>query len=296
MLNKTPLRYPGGKSIMTPLFVDLIKINDMKHVTYAEPYAGGAGAAVNLLLSDSVDRIMINDANIAIYSFWKSIIEESGKFCDAISKVSVDLDTWKKMRAIIDKSHDYSFELGFATFFLSRTNRSGIINAGPIGGGTMESQAKATYKIDCRFNRENLIKRVQAISERKKQIIVTNKDAIKFLKDLRNNKYFVYLDPPYYKNGKTLYMNFYQPKDHLELARYLSSCKKISWVLSYDDVPEIRAMYSSFQLYNFSLKYTAQTKKTGQELLCLSKDLTMPKAFVLRQGKKSNTTIKETTK
>lgn len=296
MLNKTPLRYPGGKSIMTPLLVDLLRINEMKNVTYAEPYAGGAGAAINLLLSDSVERIMINDANIAIYSFWRAVVEDGKKFCDAISKVKVNLKTWNKMRTILREEHEYSFELGFATFFLSRTNRSGILNAGPIGGRTQELQEKSTYKIDCRFNREDLIKRVSLISERKKQILVTNKDAIKFLKDLRNNKYLVYLDPPYYKNGKTLYMNFYQPKDHLALAEYLSSCKKLSWVLSYDDVPEIRKMYNNFKLYTFSLRYTAQTKKRGQELLCHSKDLIMPTSFLLRRGKTNNIIIKEITK
>ena len=196
-MNRTPLRYPGGKSIMTPFFIDLIRVNGLQNVSYAEPYAGGAGTAVNLLLAGLVDEIYINDANVAIYSFWKYAINESERFIDKIQKTPIDLQSWQYYHNFIKNTKKPCFELGFAAFFLSRTNRSGILSAGPIGGTSQEKQDKASYKIDCRFNKQDLISRIQKISMYKENIVVSNDDAIDFLNSLpKDNRILVYLDPP----------------------------------------------------------------------------------------------------
>lgn len=293
MHNITPLRYPGGKTIMTPLFIDILSINNMSGCTYAEPYAGGAGAAINLLLENHVNRIMINDANIAIYSFWKFLKEDNERFVDDVLTCTVDLNTWRKMKNIFLSSKYPSYELAFATFFLSRTNRSGILNAGPIGGSSEMAQEKATYKIDCRFNKNDLANRIKEIGNRKNDIFVSNKDALKFLKDLRKSKYFIYLDPPYFEKGEYLYMSYYKVKDHRELSEYLKNTTKFSWVLSYDDNDEIKKMYSTFDLYHFPLRYTAQNVKTGWELLCHSSNLRMPNPLVIRRKGKNDIKIEK---
>lgn len=269
--------------MMTSLFADLFKINDLHGVTYVEPYAGGAGAAINLLLQGLVGRILINDANVAIYSFWKAVTEHTDELCELIDRTKVDLDVWRRMREIMHKTKEPSLELGFATFFLSRTNRSGILTAGPIGGITEEAQSRASYKIDCRFNKVDLIEKIQRIGEQRTRIVVTSKDAIQLLRGLKYRNCFVYLDPPYFSKGKSLYMNYYHPSDHEMLSQYLHKISKFSWVLSYDDVEDIRNLYSDMGLYQFSISYTAQNKKTGQELLCHSRDLIMPEPFVIHR-------------
>ena len=289
MPNRTPLRYPGGKSLMTPFFIDLFKANDMSDISYAEPYAGGAGAAINLLLDGYVQRILINDASIPVFSFWKYIKKENSHFIDAILDCNVSLTDWKRMHNIVKTAKEPSFELAFATFFLSRTNRSGIINAGPIGGSSKQQQNKATYKIDCRFNKEDLARRVADIGKKKTHIVVSNKDAIKFLKDLKGKNLFVYLDPPYYKKGQSLYLDYYKHGDHQALANYLRKVEKFKWLLSYDYVDEIREMYSDFDLYTFDLNYTAQTAKLGKELLTHSKTLKLPTSLnIARKGHSIN--------
>lgn len=293
MQNMTPLRYPGGKSLMTPLFIDILKINGLLGSTYAEPYAGGAGAAVNLLLGDYVKRIMINDADIAIYSFWKYLREDNQRMIDDVIACDVNLNTWHRMKTIFTTSNEPSYELAFATFFLSRTNRSGILNAGPIGGSSEEAQERANYKIDCRFNKKELANRIKELGDRRSDIYVSNKDALKFLKDLRNSKYFVYLDPPYYDKGEYLYMSYYQEEDHQELAKYLRQTDKFSWVLSYDDNEAIKRMYSDFNLFHFPLRYTAQNVKVGWELLCHSFDLKMPQPLVIKRNRNNNILIEE---
>lgn len=283
-MNRTPLRYPGGKSIMTPFFIDLIRVNELQGVSYAEPYAGGAGTAINLLLDGQVRRIYINDANIAIFSFWKYAINESERFIDKIEKTCIDLQNWQYYHNFIKNAQQPSFELGFAAFFLSRTNRSGILTAGPIGGKSQEKQEKATYKIDCRFNKQDLISRIHRISMYKENIVVSNDDAIDFLKSLpADNNNLVYLDPPYFKQGKSLYLNYYSADDHRVLSDYLYNTVNFRWVLSYDNVYEIREFYKHFDLYEFQLNYTAQSVKKGSELLTHSKNLIMPEELFIRR-------------
>ena len=278
----SPLRYPGGKALMTSFLVDLFCANDMQHITYVEPYAGGAGAALNLLIQDAVDNIIINDANIGIYSFWNSILNDSDRFLQVIKDIPVTIGEWHRQRRILKESNEPSFELGVATFFLSRTNRSGVITGGAIGGASEEKQRTATYKIDCRFNKVYLINRLQEIIARREHIRVSNMDALDFLHELDDNV-FVYLDPPYYEKGKCLYMNHYTNEDHRKLAEFLQNTAHFRWILSYDDVPQIRALYSNMELYRFPLKYTVEAKRIGYELLTHSQNIMFPEDLQIKR-------------
>lgn len=273
----TPLRYPGGKSIISPFLTDLFRINGWDNVVYAEPYAGGAGAATNLLLGNHVDRILINDANIGIYSFWKAICEENNRFCDWVMSQPIDLESWVKWHRLFQQSRVPSFELGFATFFLTRTNRSGILNAGPIGGSTVEKQEAAKYRIDCRFNRNALCRKIQNIGRERNRIDVSNLDAIDFLRRRNDVPHlFVYLDPPYYEQGKSLYMSYYRPDDHRMLAVFLENEAHFNWVLSYDCVEEIKSFYREFDLKEYSLNYSARSARIGRELLASKPGIVLP--------------------
>lgn len=289
-MNNSPLRYPGGKSLMTPFFIDLFQWNRLQEIIYAEPYAGGAGAAINLLLSNHVNEIIINDANIGVYSFWKALINESDRFIKTIHDIPVTLTEWYKQRNILQKTDKPSFELGVATFFMSRTNRSGVISGGAIGGLTEEKQSHAKYKIDCRFNKNDLIKRLKIIAANGERIKVYNEDALTFLRQLDKNV-FVYLDPPYYVKGKSLYMNHYTDKDHKELSSFLQNEAHFNWVLSYDDIPQIREMYIKSELYRFPLKYTVNKKQIGYELLTHSADISFPEKLEIRRSKGANISI-----
>jgi len=291
-MNSTPLRYPGGKSLMTNFFIDLFRTNGLQSVVYAEPYAGGAGAAINLLLGNYVNDIIINDANIGVFSFWKALISDSDRFIQIVHDIPVTLSEWGKQREIIKQAKEPSFELGVATFYMSRTNRSGVISGGPIGGTTEELQQKAKYKIDCRFNKKELIQRLVKIATYNNHIKVYNLDALAFLKQLDNNV-FVYLDPPYYVKGKCLYMNHYTDNDHKNLAQFLQNEAHFSWVLSYDDVSQIREIYKDSELYRFPLKYTVRNKQIGYELLTHSDDLRFPIVPEIRRTQSDNINIEK---
>lgn len=286
-MNNTPLRYPGGKSIMSPFFEDIFKFNTLENVVYCEPYAGGAGTAINLLLNGTVDQLKINDASLGVYSFWKYLLEDSEFLLNRTNEIEVNLIEWQKQRLIYKNAKTPSKELAFATFFLSRTNRSGILHAGPMGGQNPLNQSKAKYKLDCRFNKENLLDRLKAIVKRKECIEVSNLDAIEFLISCRNEKnLFIYLDPPYYVQGSGLYMNHYRHEDHEHLANFLKKAE-FNWMLSYDNVEPIRNLYKGFDLYQFNLIYTAQDVKQGSELLTHSKKIALPANPCIKRPKNS---------
>lgn len=276
--NISPLRYPGGKKNLTTFFSATLRLNRISNGTYIEPFAGGAGAALNLLLLEYVHDIIINDADYSIYCFWKSILDNPEGFKKRIKTVRITLNIWKRQKQILENAQQYDpFEVGFATFFLNRCNRSGILNAGPIGG----MQQSGDWKINARFNKLELINRVDRISYYRNRIKLFNLDAIEFLKRFsqKNSQKncLIYLDPPYYVEGKKLYLNYYNHNDHVTLSDYIQNKLQFPWILSYDNVPEIKSLYHTKNCISYNLRYSANIAKTGKEVMFFSNNLEMPK-------------------
>jgi DNA adenine methylase len=275
----SPLRYPGGKQVLAQLLAHLIRLNDATEGVYSEPYAGGAGAALALLFGEHVQRIMINDADPTIAALWRSLLGQTSAFIDLVDSVPLTMKEWRKQREIYHNCRRYScLKVGFATFYLNRCNRSGIIaTGGPIGG----VKQKGKWKIDARFNRGELIRRIQKIALFRDRIQLFNLDAVEFLRlHIAKSKFkrpvFAYLDPPYYAKGRDLYLNYYGPKDHAKLAAFLQKKSPYKWVLSYDNVPQIKKLYSSLRTVRFDLDYSARDRKKGKELLILKDGITFP--------------------
>jgi DNA adenine methylase len=263
----SPLRYPGGKTTLFPFFDKVIKENRLAHVTYVEPFAGGAGAALALLVLEKVDRIVINDLDKAIYSFWRSSIFSSKKFIEKIEATPITVKEWKKQRLIYTNPKSKLFELGFATFFLNRTNISGILEGGPIGG--LNQMGK--WKIDARFNRRGLSERIRQIARYKNRISVFNRDGVELIKDYLGKKNaFIYLDPPYYEKGAALYLNHYKKEDHASLAKRLNGNADAFWLLTYDNMQEIKSLYPNRQIIDFTLNYNAYEVRKGKEVMIVS--------------------------
>ena len=267
LVNYSPLRYPGGKSKIAPLIRLIIEKSGSSATTYIEPFAGGAGVALSLLIEGAVNQIVINDYDKAIYSFWRALKESPQELINLIKHVPLTIDEWKRQKEIYcTQNKRYSVELGFAAFYLNRTNRSGILSAGPIGGYNQTGN----YGLDARFNRDSLISRIQEITKYKSQIIVYNKEIRNFISGVVP-KYqanaFVYFDPPYYENGQRLYKNFFSPTDHADIAYSIIHGVNCPWVITYDDVPELRKIYSAFVQRRYNLNYSVANKGNGSEII-----------------------------
>jgi DNA adenine methylase len=273
----TPLRYPGGKAKLARFVKRLIEKNGLLGGHYVEPYAGGASVALSLLLENYVTRIHINDFDPAVHAFWHAVLFETEGLCRLIRNKRISVTEWRRQRAIQnDPGGSSLLDYGFSTFFLNRTNRSGIISSAGMIGGVHQN---GRWKLNARYNKKALISRIERISQYRSQISLYGLDAARMLRKLLPTlpkSTLLYLDPPYYvKGNRRLYANCYQHSDHEDVARFLASTTA-SWLVSYDDVPEIRQMYRKFRRRHYTLSYTARERYQGAEVLFFSADLAIP--------------------
>ncbi len=270
----SPLRYPGGKTQLAPFVIDLARANGLYGGVYAEPFAGGAGIAWRLLLNGDVTEVWLNDIDPAIYAFWDTAVHRPDELCERILKTAVTMEEWRTQKAVLQTGQASQADLAFATLFLNRTNRSGILKGGVIGG----KDQGGNYKLDCRFNKVDLIHKIQRIHLYRDVIKVTRLDAEDCLRVWDRalpKRGLINIDPPYYAQGRDLYLSFYNPADHARLAKLVRGLKA-PWMLTYDDVPEIESLYFGVPTYRKGLVYYAQVKRRASELLVISPSLVCP--------------------
>jgi DNA adenine methylase len=280
----SPLRYPGGKRKLASFVRDAIISNDIQGGTYIEPFAGGASVAFYLLFNEYVNQIIINDIDRSIYAFWYCVLYHTDELCERIEQATISIEEWDRQKIVqSNKENAELIDLAFSTFFLNRTNRSGIIKGGLIGGRNQSGN----WKMDVRFNKADLIKRIRKIALYRDRIGLYCLDAIDFVNKvipIIDEHTLIYFDPPYYNQGSSLYVNHYTHEDHEALSNYIQnlSCK---WMLTYDYTPQIIEMYRHTEKRLLTLSYTASNKVKGCEMLSFSKN------FIVPEGKYSAITI-----
>lgn len=274
----SPLRYPGGKAKLTPFLQRVLDENDLHEIDYAEPYAGGAGMAFGLLYSEYARNIHINDADRSIYAFWYAVLHHSEELCGRVMSCALDIDEWRRQRDVqAEKDHAPLLDLGFSTFYLNRTNRSGIVSSGGVIGG-LEQNGK--WRIDARFNRPELVSRIRRVACYRSRISVHCLDALDFLALCAGElppRSFAYLDPPYFVKGqRKLYANYYRAEDHAAVAEALEGCPW-PWVVSYDAAPEVIQLYRGHRGLTYNIDYSAACRYEGSEVMFFSPELTIPR-------------------
>lgn len=278
---KTPLRYPGGKQRLTPFVLEILNTNKITG-HYVEPYAGGAGVAVNLLLSKKVHHIHLNDSDFGIYAFWYSVLYKTEELCRMIANATLNIEEWRIRKSIVAKCDKRRIlEMGFSIFYLNRCNRSGVLKGGVIGG----NDQTGNYKMDARFSKSELIRRIETIASYRDQISVTNLDAEYYIENYIPNlptDTLVYLDPPYYEKGSELYLNSYKKSDHARLAKVIQRDIRHKWMLSYDGVPDIINLYQRRRHFIYDLQYTAAKTYKGKEVFVFSDRLKIPTESTLK--------------
>lgn len=273
----TPLRYPGGKARFAPFIASVMAKNGLNGGHYLEPYAGGAAVALELLFHGTAEHVHINDFDSAVYDFWVSVTQRPEAILKLLWDTPVTIEQWHYWRDVLRGNIKVGqVKRGFATLFLNRTNRSGILKAGVIGG----LQQAGDYRLDARLKKDVLSKRIETIALHADRISVYNEDALELLKRCPKflpPKSLIYLDPPYYVKGQGLYRNFYEHEDHEKIAVLLQSPKfSRRWVVSYDNVDEIQQMYQAAKALSYGLHYTAQKRYIGSEIMFFDTRLSVP--------------------
>lgn len=271
----TSLRYPGGKGAFAPFVKSVIETNHLKDGHYMEPFAGGAGVALDLLFNGYVSDIHINDADLAIYHFWHAIVTNIDDFLALLQQAPLTIEEWEKQKLILKHPENYSdLEHGFATFYLNRTNHSGILKAGVIGGKAQNG----TYKLDARFNKVRLSNLIKRIANYANNIHVYNLDALELLgkaDQILPSPALIYLDPPYYIKVHRLYRNFYNHDDHVQICDALGTIKT-PWIVSYDNCNEIKSIYKNYYQEEYILSYCAYKRIKSSEVMIYGKNVLRP--------------------
>lgn len=266
---KNPLRYPGAKSKLYDYIYKLLVAENKTGCTFYEPFAGSASVSLLLLENNSIQKAVLNELDPLLYNFWFSVFNRTDDLIQMILNTDISLENWHEFSKYRNEAYaadKTSVQIGFAGLFLNRTNFSGILKANPLGGLKQESH----YSIDCRFNKNKVINSIEKLSRFRNRIELHNTEAIDFMKQnlryKRNNTVFVYIDPPYYKEGSNLYRYFYTPEQHASLANYILT-KTFPWLISYDDAVEIRNLYSRITPLTIHMDYSVHTSRKAEELL-----------------------------
>jgi DNA adenine methylase len=271
-ITNTPLRYPGGKSRLQTCIAELLQVNQLLGCTYIEPFAGGCGLALSLLFKGVVKRIIINDFDYCIFAFWYCVLNQTDQLLEALQRVPVTIDEWHRQREVQKEPHKHSvLDVALSTLFLNRTNRSGILKGGVIGG----IEQKGRYKLDCRFNKRDLTAKIRRIASWKDEIELHNMDAMDLIPTVIANQKgdtLVYLDPPYITQGNALYCNSFDEQGHIDLSTAIKEMHH-PWVLTYDKEPMVYRMYEGFIIREMSLTYSAGSKRKGIELMVFANNI-----------------------
>lgn len=274
------LRYPGGKSQLFATVKTLIELNAFGDCTYVEPFAGGAGLALKLLYNNVVPRIVINDFDPAIYAVWHACLCQPDELAELIRTTPFTIDEWDRQKAIYSAPSGHStLELGFATLYLNRTNRSGIIEGSVLG----KRDQSGNYKMSARFNQDTLCTKVSRIASHRDKIVLLNLDAKDLLVNLDNvigDRVFLNIDPPYVTKGAELYRNFFQKEDHSTLSRTISLCAN-PWIVTYDVCNLVRELYREYRCSKINVRYSANVKRNANEYMFFSDDIRIPPEIVL---------------
>lgn len=260
---------------MAGLLGQIRRLNGLGDRAVAEPFAGGAGAALSLLYLEETSEIYINDADPAIHDFWWTLVNHQKLFTTMLQKTRVSMAEWRRQRDVYRNGGRLSrLRRGFSTFYLNRCNRSGIIvDGGPIGGVKQTGK----WKLNARFNKPDLRRRCEKVAEYRNRIHVSCRDGIEFIESINAESTLFFVDPPYLVKGKTLYLNALDEEYHIALADRLKSMTDAAWVLTYDDCPEIRRMYRGWATIRpFSLRYAAAERRYGKEVLIAPKWMRLP--------------------
>ena len=276
MAYHTPLRYPGGKRRLLAFVRRLLETNRLSNVQYVEPFAGGAALALALLYEGRAASIHLNDLSRPVFAFWHTVLNKDDELCDRIERTAVTMEEWHRQRAMYDDSDNADLAaLGFAAFFLNRTNRSGIIGGGVIGGKDQASE----WKLDCRFNKDELIRRIRQVARHRDRIQLYQQDALAFTDDVvggLGDNVLAFYDPPYIAKGSTLYLDNYVVDDHRKLVERVKRLRQ-PWIVTYDYKAAVRhGLFPRHRRLSFELTYSAQSRRRGREAMFFASQLVLP--------------------
>lgn len=273
----SPLRYPGGKATIAQHLGDVYLAQDghMPIEIWIEPFAGGAGAALDLLTRDVVDEAWLIDAHPALAAFWGTVIDDGERLAAVVAATVPTMQLWEQSREVLEAGDVGTFDLAYAAFVINRCSRSGIVapRSGPMGGRHQTGR----YTIASRFNGPPLADRILHVHSLRSRLRVHHGDGIGYIEQLNDSgivdEVVLFVDPPYIREGNRLYANGLDPAAHQRLSAALHATEA-RWLLTYDNHCDVQdVLYPDHRVVPFNIRNTANRARLATELAVLSNNL-----------------------
>lgn len=275
----SPLRYPGGKARMSAhlaeVFAQQHGLLDVE--VWMEPFAGGAGAALTLLDEDQVSEAWLVERHPALAAFWRAVVEQGDELAARVEVLHVDMTTWDEARHVVGAvsagEQLPDLDAGLAAFVVNRCSRSGIVtaNAGPMGG----KHQRGRWTVASRWNAVALAERIRHVHTLGPRIRITEGDGIEHIAELDGSvgiedELFLFVDPPYIREGNRLYANGMTGAGHQRLADALRATPA-RWLLTYDDEPAVHeSLYPTERVLAYDISNTANRQRVAREFAVFS--------------------------
>jgi len=261
-------RYPGGKAKLQQKIIP--KLGNIANLEYREPFFGGGSIGI-AVLDQRPASVWINDFDDGIAALWQSVIYYPALLKEQIRQLKPSVAAFDQIKSELSSkvpscdSADQIANFGLKKLAIHQLSYSGLGTkaGGPLGGKHQRSK----YKIDSRWSPNYMCAQIDLIHAKFAglEVCCTSVDFMALIEDT-SRRAIVFLDPPYWEKGSSLYQHAFSDADHQRLADALRVTEH-HWVLTYDDCPQIRALYNWATIEVLEVKYSIAGSHTKNELL-----------------------------
>lgn len=273
---RSPLRYPGGKNRVAKMLLEHMP----PHTDYREIFAGGAALFFS---KPRVKKNWLNDLHPGLCAFYRAVQKHFDQFAALCRQQDGSLrarfDEWAARRDLMDATGDEMLvERAVQYYFLNRTVWGGRVVYDPRRKSRLYFSNPSGWS-----NLEKKLAHLSAISEKLRGVKITCDGYQKCLAGATADT-LIYADPPYFRESvghitDRLYDKSFDYDCHRKLAALLKKTKA-KVMVSYDDCPEIRELYKSWNIIEKQWRYcgryavTLEAKRNGvKEKKVLGKEL-----------------------
>ena len=247
---KSPLRYPGGKSLAVGLIIEYFPDNLKRLIS---PFIGGGSVEIAAAVELGIE-VKAYDIFDILVNFWQIAIKDKNSLCNELLKLKPTKQIYKTIKDEL-KSH-WTKEVKLDSLMLARDYYFNFnLSYGPGFLGWMSS----IYEDEAKY-----LKGVEKISSLNLENLSVECSSFEKAFKLYPSDFF-YLDPPYFLSGDSKMFRGIYPQRNFpihhngfnhELLAKLLKAHKGKFILSYNDCGWVRETYKEFKILEPKWQYT----------------------------------------
>jgi DNA adenine methylase len=233
-----PLSYIGGKRVLAKQIIALFP----EHTAYVEAFAGGAQV---FFRKEPSEVEVLNDLDGEIVNFYR-VCQQHYEELIRYFRFMVMSRAWHGLLKASDPKSLTDIQRAARYLYLLKNSYAGLVRKLDYCSNVSQPPS---------FNLEKLPETIEQSHQRLARVQIECLPYEKILKKFDRPTTLFYLDPPYF--GRKLYNYNLDPDDFAKMAEHLKVLHG-KFVLSLNDVPEVRKLFCDFSIRDIDLHYTAQ--------------------------------------